>query len=163
MPVHQLHALAAVDEYNTLGIPESIAETEVILQAWIQANQREDERGYTFVIRQLTNQAFVGLIALNLSNKKYNKGEVWYKLHPNHWGQGFATEALSKVLDFGFDTLKLHRVEAGCAVDNIGSVKVLEKVGMIKEGRKRAILPLKSGWADSFSYAINETDPRANR
>jgi RimJ/RimL family protein N-acetyltransferase len=61
-------------------------------------------------------------------------------------------------MNFGFKTLKLHRIEAGCAVDNIGSIKVLEKAGMTKEGRRREILPLKSGWSDNFEYAIVETD-----
>jgi len=53
-------------------------------------------------------------------------------------------------LDFGFNTLKLHRIEAGCAVNNLGSIKVLEKVGMLYEGRERKTLPLKSGWSDNF-------------
>ena len=66
------------------------------------------------------------------------------------------------MLDYGFDTLKLHRIQAGCAVDNIGSIKVLEKVGMTKEGRGRQILPLKNGWSDNFEYSILETDLRKN-
>jgi len=55
---------------------------------------------------------------------------------------------------FCFNELNLHRVEAGCAVDNIGSIKVLEKAGMQREGRKRATLPLVSGWSDNYEYGI---------
>ena len=61
-------------------------------------------------------------------------------------------------MQYGFKELRLHRIEAGCAVENFGSIKVLEKVGMKKEGRKRKSLPLKSGWSDSFEYAILSTD-----
>ncbi|MEL6484029.1 MAG: GNAT family protein, partial [Bacteroidota bacterium] len=61
-------------------------------------------------------------------------------------------------LKFGIEKLKLHRIEAGCAVENVGSIKVLEKSGMALEGRRREILPLKSGWSDNFSYAILESD-----
>jgi len=85
---------------------------------------------------------------------------VWYKIHPDFWNKGFATEGLKAVIDFGFETLKLHRIEAGCAVDNIGSLKVLEKAGMLQEGRGRKLLPLKQGWSDNFKYAILETDIR---
>ncbi len=53
-------------------------------------------------------------------------------------------------------------MQAGCAVDNIGSIKVLEKVGMIKEGRGRQLLSLKNGWSDNFEYSILETDVRIN-
>lgn len=58
----------------------------------------------------------------------------------------------------GFDHLKLHRIEAGCAVANTGSVKVLEKAGMLKEGRKRKVLPLKEGWSDNYEFAMLEED-----
>lgn len=60
----------------------------------------------------------------------------------------------------GLFGLKLHRIQAGCAVENTGSIKVLEKAGMIREGRRRQVLPLKSGWSDNFEYAILETDER---
>jgi len=67
---------------------------------------------------------------------------------------------LGMVIKYGFDILQLHRIEAGCAVENIGSIKVLEKVGMTREGRGRKVLPLKSVWSDNFEYSILETDVR---
>lgn len=78
----------------------------------------------------------------------------------DYWGKGYGTEALNRILDFGFSGLKLHRIEAGCAVNNSASIKVLEKTGMIQEGRGRQSLPLKSGWSDNFKYAILESDQR---
>ena len=95
-----------------------------------------------------------------MGNVKFQNGEVWFKLHPDFWGKGYGTEALKLILDFAFGDLNLHRVEAGCAVDNVGSARVLEKAGMIKEGRKRKVLPLKTGWSDNFEYAILDTDSR---
>ncbi len=96
---------------------------------------------------------------LVLGSKKYNSAEVWFKLHPTtYWGKGFATEALTSLIKFGFTTLKLHRITAGCAADNIASAKVLKKAGMRFEGRRRKILPLKTGWADNFEFSILESD-----
>ncbi|RDV14593.1 N-acetyltransferase [Pontibacter diazotrophicus] len=158
--IHALHVLPETDEYNTLGIPEDIAETRSTITPWILDNQQEVIQQYTFAIEQKADKQFIGLIALKLGNSKYSRGEVWYKLDVTCWNRGFGTEALRRMLNFGFDTLKLHRIEAGCAVDNIGSIKVLEKVGMTREGRKRKVLPLKSGWSDNFEYAILETDSR---
>ncbi|MCC9167854.1 GNAT family N-acetyltransferase [Pontibacter harenae] len=158
--IHNLHILPETDKYNTLGIPENIDETESIIRPWIFDNQQQKIKNYTFAIEQIITSQFIGLIALKLGNYKYRRGEVWYKLHSDYWGKGLGTEALNKILDFGFEYQKLHRIEAGCAVDNIGSIKVLEKVGMIREGRKRQVLPLKVGWSDSFEYAIVETDKR---
>ncbi len=85
-----------------------------------------------------------------MGNRKYRNAEVWYKLHTDYWGNGFGTECLTEIISFGFDKLNLHRIEAGCAVENTGSVRVLEKVGMFKEGRKRKVLPLKERLVRQF-------------
>ena len=154
LSIHKLHARPEVDQYNTLGIPEDIKDTEKIVEPWIFENNKVIIQNYTFAIQTTKNRVFVGLNALKLGSLKQKKAEVWYKLHPDFWGQGLATEALESLLSYGFTKLKLHRIEAGVAVDNLVSIKLLEKVGMIKEGRKRKVLPLKSGWSDNFIYAI---------
>lgn len=158
--VHQLHAMAEVDEFNTLGIPENESVSASIVQAWVADHQVPDIRNYTFAIVAKTEGQLIGLMGFNLAKPKYRKAEVWYKLHPDHWGRGYATEAVQTVLDFGFDRLGLHRIVAGCAVENKASIRVLEKVGMTREGRCRESLPLKSGWSDNYEYAILESDKR---
>ena len=158
--IHNLHSLPEVDEFNTLGIPESIAETKSIIEPWVADNKLTIKTNYTFAIEDNQSKEFIGLFGLKLSSEKYRKGEVWYKFHPDHWNKGFATEVLVAMIDFSFNVLNLHRIQAGCAVDNVGSIRVLEKVGMIREGRGRQILPLKSGWSDNFEYSILETDTR---
>ncbi|QHI34677.1 Spermidine N(1)-acetyltransferase [Kordia antarctica] len=158
--IHLLHSLPKVDEFNTLGIPENIQETQAVIQSWIAEHELDEIKNYTFAIEHIQTKEFIGLFGLKLWNKKNRRGEVWYKIHPDYWRKGFATESVNLVLDFGFETLNLHRIQAGCAVDNIGSIKVLEKVGMIREGRGRQTLPLKNGWSDNFEYSILETDER---
>ena len=102
----------------------------------------------------MDSNQFIGLVALNLREFKYRSAEVWFKIHPNHWNNGYGTEALTKMLDFGFNELNLHRIEAGCAIENTGSIRSLEKVGLIREGKKRKNLPIRGGWVDAYSYAI---------
>ena len=158
--IHNLHSLPETDEFNALGIPQSIKETKSIIEPWVSENKLSKIKNYTFAIETKSDEKFIGLFGLKLGNEKYKRGEVWYKIHSNHWNKGYATESLKAVINFGFEILKLHRIEAGCAVKNIGSIKVLEKVGMIREGRGRQVLPLKSGWSDNFEYSILETDER---
>lgn len=158
--IHILHSLPETDQFNTLGIPKNMAETKAIVASWIAEHDKSEIRNYTFAIEQKPNHQFIGLFGFKLGAEKYKRAEAWYKIHPGYWNKGYATEALKAVIDFGFKTLKLHRIEAGCAVDNIGSIRVLEKAGMTKEGRRRKILPLKSGWTDNFEYSILDTDQR---
>jgi ribosomal-protein-alanine N-acetyltransferase len=156
--IHQLHSIPEVDKFNTLGIPASIKTTEGLLKKWMRHQRIVARKSFVFTIKHVNNGDFVGLIAMNLGKSKFKNAEVWYKIHPAFWRQGFTTEALQALLHFGFSTLGLHRIEAGCAVENIASIKVLEKVGMTKEGGKRKVLPIRGEWVDNYFYSILETE-----
>ncbi|CDT07611.1 GNAT family N-acetyltransferase [Sphingobacterium sp. PCS056] len=152
--VHRLHSLAETDEFNTLGIPKDIQETRKIVENWILENNKR----HTFAIELKKDHEFIGLIGINLGKEKYKNAEVWFKLDSKFWNKGYATESLKRIIAFGFNDLNLHRIEAGCAVANTGSIQVLEKVGMLREAHTRKLLPLKSGWSDNYGYAILSTD-----
>ena len=156
--IHQLHSLPETDEFNTLGIPETIETTKHLLVEWIDQQRKDPRTSYLFSVRLAETNQFIGLIALVLGKTKYKIAETWYKTHSTYWRQGYTTEALTELLNFGFHELRLHRIEAGCAVENGASIKVLEKVGMIKEGSKRKILPIRGKWSDNYIYAILDTD-----
>jgi ribosomal-protein-alanine N-acetyltransferase len=121
--IHQLHSLPETDEYNTLGIPDSLQTTEKILSEWLVLQRQTPRSSYIFCMDKKDSKEFVGLIALNLGKVNYKTAEVWFKTHKDHWRQGYTSEALRRILEFGFIDLKLHRIEAGCAVENIASTK----------------------------------------
>ena len=156
--VHQLHSLPETDEFNTLGIPETIEVTEKFLSKWLFEKQQQPRNSYAFGIDLKDSKKFIGLIGMNLGKQNYRTAEVWFKVHKDFWRRGYTTEALTKLLDFGFNGLNLHRIEAGCAVENIASSKVLEKVGMTREGMKRKKLPIRGEWKDNYFYGILEDD-----
>ncbi|SEM25646.1 Protein N-acetyltransferase, RimJ/RimL family [Aquimarina amphilecti] len=154
--VHELLSIPEVDQYNALGIPTNKEVTNVYLQEWIDDFEMRKE--FVFSIQNIANEEFMGLVSLKIGNPKYSIGSIWYKLHPDFWSKGYATESARRILKFSFEEIGLHRVEAGCAIENIGSVRVLEKIGMIKEGHKRKVLPLKTGWSDNYEFAMLEED-----
>ncbi|CAN0296525.1 unnamed protein product, partial [Chrysoparadoxa australica] len=156
--IHALLSFPETDEYNTLGIPKNEEETRAIMTPWVEEHTSNPRSAFTFAIKDKSDHSFLGLIAMVLGKVNYRRAEVWFKIHPNHWNKGVASETLSRTITFGFEELKLHRIEAGCAVGNIGSIKVLEKVGMTREGRGRQVLPLKTGWSDNYEYAVLESD-----
>jgi [ribosomal protein S5]-alanine N-acetyltransferase len=156
--IHELHCLPEIDEFNTLGIPASIQDTETLLENWLLEHKTENPKKYSFVIELNETTGFVGLAGINIGKEKYKNAEIWFKIHPHFWNRGLATQTAKRLIDFGFQDLLLHRIEAGCAVDNIASVQVLEKIGMTREAHTRKLLPLKSGWSDNYGYAILDTD-----
>lgn len=158
--IHRLHSIPEVDEFNTLGIPKTIEETEAILQPAFEEQKNAIRKSYQWVIQLKAEKRTVGMCGIFLSNDKFRLGEIYYKFDPAHWGNGYATETACKLIDVGFEFFNLHKVEAGVATENHRSIHVLEKANMTREGLRRKILPIRGKWVDNYHYAIVEDDPR---
>jgi ribosomal-protein-alanine N-acetyltransferase len=65
---------------------------------------------------------------------EHARGEIAYVLSPAYQNKGYMTEALKMVLEYGFNTIKLHRIEAKCEINNFSSERVLQKLGLRLEG-----------------------------
>jgi len=155
--IHLLHSNPKVQRYATLDIPQSINESKDYLKNYIEQRHLSPRKEYGFCI-SLINKVPIGLIGLSKGLSKFKNAELWFKLHPDYWGKGYVTESALQVIKFGFEKLSLHRIEAGVATENIDSIKVLEKIGMQREGLRRKILPIRGEWKDNFHYAILEDD-----
>lgn len=81
-------------------------------------------------------------------------GEICYLINPLLWGRGMAREAVKELLQLGFSEMILHRIWATCLPENPASARVLEKVGMRKEGFLVKNLKIHGEWRSSFLYAI---------
>ena len=158
--IHNKNLIFEVAEFNTIGIPKNIQETEALIVSVIQDKLNEERKRYGWVIRIKETDEFIGEIGIILSEKRFNKAEIYYSFLPRYWDKGYATEAVKSIINFGFQELKLHRMEAGVATENMRSIKILEKIGMRREGLKRKILPIRGEWKDNYHYAILENDER---
>lgn len=160
--IHRLHSIFEVDEFNTLGLPKDIEETRQNIKPFIEAKEKTPQSKYTWSIKIINTNVFIGLAGISLSNDKFKIGEIFYKLIPEYWGNGYATEISRKIIEIGFETLKLHRIEAGFATENIKSKRVLEKCGMTREGILRKVLPIRGEWVDGYIYSIIEDEYKKN-
>lgn len=89
----------------------------------------------------------------------HKTADIGYAIAVEYWNRGYTTEAVKKIIDFGFDKLKLSRIEAVCDVANIGSARVMEKSGMKFEGIQRSkIISAEGRVHDVKSYAIIRED-----
>lgn len=135
------------EEYETFdpGLSDAFVEKCV-------ANGAETERTcYNFAV--VLDGKVIGGVNLNLDGE-YTADVGWF-IHRDHQNEGYATEAAEKLLEFGFKTLSLHRITAHCHVDNIRSVRVMEKLGMRREAKCISDHLYKGNkWGDSYGYAI---------
>ncbi|MFA7273504.1 MAG: GNAT family N-acetyltransferase [Crocinitomicaceae bacterium] len=121
------------------------------LQAYIEFLTNYDQYdkygvGRLAVIDKETSK-FIGWCGLKYSQDK-NEYDIGFRFQRNYWNKGYATETAKKCLDFGFSELKIKKVVGRAMKENLGSIRVLEKIGMTFkenfdfEGREGAIYEL---------------------
>lgn len=84
-----------------------------------------------FVLRDSVGTP-LGDIGLRISTKNPHEADVGYALLPQAQGQGYASEALRAICDYGFTTLGIHAINAWVLGDNLGSSRLLEKHGFVR-------------------------------
>lgn len=103
---------------------------------------------YDYAVILSESDTMIGTCGFVYVDNENKKAEVGYVLHPQHWGKGYGTEALQAVIDYGFHTLDLHRIEARYMIENIASRTVMKKAGMTFEGVLRKSLFVKGKFRD---------------
>jgi RimJ/RimL family protein N-acetyltransferase len=103
----------------------------------------------------------VGDVSLFWLSEEHRQAELGFVMHPAWQGRGFATEAARPFLAFAFETLGAHRVIGRLEARNIGSARVLEKLGMRPEAHLVENEWVKGEWQSELVYAILERDWRA--
>jgi RimJ/RimL family protein N-acetyltransferase len=91
-----------------------------------------------------------------------SQAEIGWCLSPDHQGHGYVTEATTELVRICFEDLGLRRLTAEAFADNEPSLRVMERLGMVCEGRHRAdSLHRDRGWSDGVTYALLAEDWRA--
>jgi RimJ/RimL family protein N-acetyltransferase len=96
----------------------------------------------------------IGNVSLHHFVEQNRRCDIGYALASRHWGQGYATEALEAMVRYGFEVLDLNRIEADVDPLNIGSARVLEKLGFRKEGYMPERWIVNGATADTAFYGL---------
>jgi RimJ/RimL family protein N-acetyltransferase len=115
---------------------------------------------YTLGIVEQDTDALIGIARLSVIDPTQRGADMGYGIRTDCRGRGIATEAAGMLVDFGFSTLGLHRIWALCDPQNVGSRRVMEKVGMRCEGRHREHVFAHGEWRDSLVFAVLEDEWR---
>lgn len=109
---------------------------------------------YELAIRLKSNGELIGVMTLCKVDKKNKNSELGYWIAKKYWNIGLATEVGFKVLEFGFNVLKLERIFAKCVPENEASKKVMEKIGMEYEGTMHHEILKENKYLDMSYYGI---------
>ena len=124
---------------------------------YMQRKYRLEEPASWAIVLKATNRV-IGTIGFMWIQEENASAEVGYSLSRPHWNRGYMTEALERVLRYGFEKMDMNRIEAQHEVDNPASGAVMRKCGMQKEGTLRQRLINKGRFVDVDLYAILRRD-----
>jgi len=108
-----------------------------------------------WIFKKIDPRKIIGDISIsNIVRGAFLSCHLGYKLDEYENGKGYAREALGKIIDYSFNELSLHRIEANIMPSNYRSIKVAEKLGFVNEGRSKKYLKINGNWEDHFHYVL---------
>ena len=123
--------------------------------------QREEPRWrWQLAVVRKDDGRMIGDCGIRVNAPEHREANIGYELTPDEWGQGFATEAASAIVRFGFEELGMHRIWAEWNAENTGSIRVLTKLGMQREARFHEHKWFKDRWWHTEIYALLDREWR---
>jgi len=83
-----------------------------------------------------------------------SRAELAFALNRKYWNQGIMTEACRVVLQFGWDEMQLHRIEAKCIATNHASIAILNKLGFAREGLRKDAARTETSYVDVLEWGL---------
>ncbi len=153
---NDIHEYASDPEVVRLMIwgPNTRETTREFLERALQSQTAWPRPEVGLAIELKSERKLIGSIGLRMKDETSRAADIGYVLNRNYWGHGYMTESTRAVLDVAFKQLKLHRVWATCDMRNRASYRVMERLGMRREGAFVKIAMEKGEWRDTYLYAI---------
>ena len=138
---------------TTINIPYPYEDG--MAEEWMSSHEKEYKNGnsLTLAITHKKRKYLIGAISLSIQ-QKFNRAEMGYWIGKKYWNNGYCTEAAFKMTAFGFEKLELHKIYATHIKENPSSGKVMQKIGMKKEGLLREHVIKWGEYKDLIQYGI---------
>lgn len=129
--IYKLYSNTEVTKYYNINPFTNIQEAQKTIDLF--QNRFNDNTGIRWGISLKDKKNIIGTLGYNNLCKNH-RASIGYDLEKTHWNQGYITEALNAIINYGFTELEINRIEAEVMQGNINSEKVLEKLNFTKEG-----------------------------
>ena len=141
--------------------PDALSRTSFRARVARYAEDWRTDQAYNFFIFALDETLIGGIGLSNIRRGLSETASLGYWVGEPYARQRYMTSALPLVVDFGFERLGLHRLEAACLPSNIPSRSVLTRTGFQQEGYAREYLCIAGKWQDHLLFAILRRDREA--
>jgi RimJ/RimL family protein N-acetyltransferase len=144
----------AVARYQSWEAPYSLAQAKAFIEKLAPVQPGTPGEWYQLALQLKASGQHIGDCAFLVLAEVPQQAEIGFTLARAHQGQGYMTEAARRLLDYLFETFGLHRVSAICDVENTASARVLERLGMRREGHFVESVWFKGRWGSEYGYAL---------
>lgn len=96
----------------------------------------------------------IGEVGVFVKPEPAREGDIGWMIHPEYHGRGYATEAAQILVRLAFEDRGLHRLTSGCNTRNVASWRLMERLGMRREGHSLQSRLLRGEWQDNYHYAL---------
>jgi RimJ/RimL family protein N-acetyltransferase len=121
---------------------------------WSGSTLEEEGEVLTLGVELISTGELIGDVMLRWLSAKERCGEIGYVLHPDHGGNGYATEAAHAIFHLAFDELDLHRMIARIDARNTASLQLAQRLGMRREAHLIQNHWNRDGWRDEVDFAL---------
>ena len=120
--------------YTIVEPPCDNREEALAFIQWLQEHMFDRHTGLRWGITFRDQQKLIGTCGFHIYTEHHRHADIGYELLPAYWGRGYMTEITHFMVRWCFENLNLHRIQGDCTAGNIGSERVMEKVGFKLEG-----------------------------
>ena len=137
-------------------VPRPLAKTKEDALNHIQLIDSKivSNEGINWAITLKGNPKMIGIIGFYRTKPEHYRSEIGYMILPEYNGRGITTEAVSRLIEYGFNEMKLHSIEAIIAPENTASAKVLEKNNFVKEAHLKENEFYEGRFLDTVIYSL---------
>ncbi|OIN65543.1 GNAT family N-acetyltransferase [Exiguobacterium sp. KRL4] len=139
--------------YVTWNANQTVEQAEQFLN-YVLSNYEQGKEAPWAIVWKETGKMIGTIDFIHLLLDDTKQAELGYAISRQFWGKGIVTEAVACVMAFGFEELRLERIQARCMEGNVGSARVMEKVGMTYEGTLRRLIFIKEAFHDVKMYSM---------
>lgn len=136
-------------------------EAQAMLDGILERQVETPRSEYYLAVTESSSPEVLGFVRLGLMGVK--AADLGYALRPESQGRGIARAAVSRMIEFGFGDLGLHRLTANIGPQNAASMRLVESLGFQREGTIRDHVHTNGAWRDSVSYSLLEDEWPAHR
>jgi ribosomal-protein-alanine N-acetyltransferase len=146
----------AVMKYLDIEVHKTVADSIKMIERI--HDSFSDKTGINWVIEEKGTKAFTGYCCFHRLMRANARAEIGYALRPEYWRKGIAKEAINALVNFAFNKLSVHGIEANVNPENISSKKLLGKLGFKREAFFREYHLSNKKFTDSEIYCLIESD-----